>query len=333
MIRTALLSRWHVHANDYARQAKEHPHVEIVRVWDDDETRGRKWADELGVPFESSLATLLQDDTIDAVIVDTPTQLHKDVIIAAAKHGKHIFSEKVLAFTVADCEEIFSTVDENRVKLMLSLPRLTDPYYLYAQKAVDDQLLGKVNTIRCRLSHNGAVSTKENPNGWLPATFFDPVSCGGGALIDLGAHPIYLINRLAGQPKVVNATLSGILDLPVDDNSVVTVQYESGVIGIMEAGFSSGSSPFLLELYGTKGTLLIEDEQIRIRSEATGPTEWVIPNDVPDRIASPFAQWVKWIEEGEEPTITRQDILHLTLINEAARTSSETEQAVVIHQP
>ena len=61
---------------------------------------------DLAVPFEADLDTLLARSDIDAVCVVTPTNLHRDVMVAAANAGKHIFTEKVLATSVADCQAI-----------------------------------------------------------------------------------------------------------------------------------------------------------------------------------------------------------------------------------
>lgn len=94
MIRVAMVSFWHVHANDYASQAEEHPDTEIVAVWDEIPERGRKEAEARGIPFYESLDELLKQDGIDAVIVDTPTNLHRDVMVKAAAAGKHIFTER-----------------------------------------------------------------------------------------------------------------------------------------------------------------------------------------------------------------------------------------------
>src|SRR5690606_41067498 len=101
---------------------------------------GEKWAAELGVPFEADLEAVLSNPAIDAIIISTPTNLHKDIIISAANHKKHIFTEKVLAFSVEDCQEIYDAVEANNVHLMLSLPRLTENYYIYAQEALDSEI-------------------------------------------------------------------------------------------------------------------------------------------------------------------------------------------------
>lgn len=327
MINVAMLSKWHVHAEDYAKQANENANLTIKVVWDERKDRGEKWAEKLGVPFEQDLEKVLTNPDIDAVIVDTPTNLHKEIIILAAKHKKHIFTEKVLAFTVQDCEEILSVVKENDVKLMVSLPRLTENYYLYAQEILEKGLLGKLTSIRCRLSHDGAVPVEGHPTGWLPDHFFNREECGGGALIDLGAHPIYLTNRLAGPAKAVTARLQQTLGYDVDDNAVSLVEYESGALGTIETGFLSTGSPFQLELYGTEGSLLIEDNIIRLKSRQFG-REWITPEKLPVALPIAMEQWVQNILDEKEPTITEEDIIGLTLINQAANLSHQQGRRV-----
>ena len=329
MINVALLSKWHVHADDYASQAKANKHLQIKVVWDEQIERGIEWAQKLAVPFEQDLMKVLTDPEIDAVIVDTPTNLHKEIILLAAANRKHIFTEKVLAFTVGDCKEIYETVEKNNLRLMVSLPRLTESYYLYAQQVLDSGLLGKLTTVRCRLAHNGAVQLEGNPNGWLPNHFFNKDECGGGALIDLGAHPVYLTNRLGGPAKAVSARLQQQSGFDVDDNAAVIVEYESGALGIIETGFLSGGSPFQLELYGTEGTLLIEDSKIRIKSRQLNEV-WHTPEALPDQLPLPLEQWVNSIIGEKVPTITETDVQGLTLINQAALQSHEQGRRVEI---
>lgn len=329
MINVALLSRWHVHADDYANQANNNPDISIRLIWDEEPERGKKWAEQLGVPFEEDLQKVLSHPEIDAVILSTPTNLHKEIIIEAAKNKKHIFTEKVLAFTVQDCEEIYQAVEENGVQLMLSLPRLTENYYLYAQETLDSGKLGTLTTIRCRMAHNGGVARPGEKTGWLPERFFNKEQAGGGALMDLGAHPIYLTNRLAGKAKAVQAQLQQAPGFEVDGTAAVLVEYESGAIGIIETGFYSYGSPFLLELHGTEGALIIEDGQVRIRSAHLEERGWHTP-ELPDHLPSPMKQWTAAILEGKEPTITKDDAIRLTEINEYALISQEEGKKVYI---
>lgn len=332
MIQVALLGKWHVHAEDYARQAERDPNLSIQLVWDEDPKCGKQWAGELGVAFESKLDKVLTNPEIDAVIVNTPTSIHKEIIIEAAKNDKHIFTEKVLASSVKDCEEIFSNVASSNVQLMVSLPRLTEPYYLYAQHAVDQGLLGQLTMVRCRLAHNGAVPYDGQSRGWLPERFFNKEQTGGGAFIDLGAHPIYLTNRLAGPATSVIAKLQSAFTDQVDDHSVALIEYASGALGTIETGFVSHGSPFQLELYGTEGTILIEENHIRINSRHFEEEGWVIPENIPDSLPMPMEQWINAIQNGTTPAITNEDLRNLTLLNEAVALSDQRNSKVWLNE-
>lgn len=163
--------------------------------------------------------------------MDAPTNVHRDVIIAAAKAGKHIFTEKVIAPTHKEVEEIISAVEENEVKLTVSLPRLNDGYTLTIQEVLSQELLGEITYVRVRLSHNGAT---EN---WLPEHFFSLEQCGGGALIDLGCHPMYLTKLFLGQDVTgVSANFGYVTGKEVEDNAVVTLYTNSGAIGVVGLG-------------------------------------------------------------------------------------------------
>ena len=87
MIKVAILGKWHVHAEGYANEVLRSGKAQVAAVWDDDKNRGAEWASRLGVDFVECLDELLAREDIDAVIVDTPTTAHRDVIIKAAKAG------------------------------------------------------------------------------------------------------------------------------------------------------------------------------------------------------------------------------------------------------
>src|SRR5690606_27806584 len=100
MINVAMLSFWHVHAPGYASEVNRHPNARISVIWDEDEARGREWAEKLGVPFEPDLVKAVSRDDVDGVVVDAPTNRHTEVILAALEAGRHVFTEKVVAPTV-----------------------------------------------------------------------------------------------------------------------------------------------------------------------------------------------------------------------------------------
>ncbi len=337
MLRLALLSFWHVHAKDYAHQAQQHSTTEIVAAWDDDAARGRVQAEAYGARFYERLDDVLAQADIDGVIVDTPTNLHREVMVAAAQAGKHIFTEKVLAPTVQECQAILEAVERSGVVLTVSLPRLNAGYTLAVRDILDRQLLGELTLVRVRLSHNGAIHTTEDPDGWLPPHFFDPVQCGGGALIDLGCHPMYLTRLFLGFPERVNASFGYVTGRAVEDNAVVVLHYTSGALGVVEAGFVNRFSPFTIEVHGTGGSLLYggPDGTLKVRSRllttnGIGDTDnWqtlALPPDLP----SSFEQWIAHIERGTKAAENISMAVDLTALMEAANRSAREQRSIEI---
>lgn len=332
MIRIALVSFWHVHAKDYARQAQLHPDTEIVAAWDEDAERGRAQAEVYGVRFYERLDDLLAQADIDGVIVDTPTNMHREVMVAAAQAGKHIFTEKVLAITVQECRDILAAVERAGVVLTVSLPRLNDGYTLAVKCRIERHLLGDLTLVRTRLSHNGAIRTKDDPDGWLPSYFFDPVLCGGGALIDLGCHPMYLARLFLGLPESVSANFGYVTGRPVEDNAVVVLHYPGGALGVVEAGFVNRFSPFAIEAHGTEGSLLYSSGDGVLRARSTvldsagsgGVDEWqTMP--IPSPLPTSFEQWVGHIQHGTKATDNVALAVDLTTLMEAANRSAREQ--------
>jgi 1,5-anhydro-D-fructose reductase (1,5-anhydro-D-mannitol-forming) len=323
MIRLAMLSFWHVHAPDYAGQAQQHPGTEIVAVWDEDPGRGEEQAGKLGVDFHSELADVRAREDVDAVIVDTPTNMHREVMVAAAQAGKHIFTEKVLALTVRDAEAIVAAAAAAGVTLMLSLPRLYAGYTAAIQQILDSGTLGDVTLVRTRLSHGGGV------DNWLPEHFYDADQCGGGALVDLGCHPMYLARLfLGGLPESVTASFGHVTGRAVDDNAVTVLRYASGALGVVEAGFVNPRSPFSIEIHGTRGSLFYgTPEEKLVVSDPDSAGDWR-QLDLPVDQPTAFEQWVDHVQAGTTATANLEIGLDLTRLMEAAYQSGSTSASV-----
>jgi predicted dehydrogenase len=327
-----MLSFWHVHAKDYAKQATDHPDTEIVAVWDEIPTRGQAAARTWGGQFFDDLNVLLAQSDIDGVIIDTPTDRHRDVMVAAAQAGKHIFTEKVVAPTLREANEILAAVERSGVKLTVSLPRLNAGYTQAIQDILAAGRLGTPTLVRTRLSHNGGLPTPDNSNGWLPAHFYDLQQCAGGALIDLGCHPMYLARLFLGLPESVTARYGYVIGRAVEDNAVALLSYPNGALGIVEAGFVNRFSPFTIEVHGTDGSLLYgtPDSVLQMRSNNVpgAETQWLARADLPAERPSAFHQWVEHIQQGTEATENIQIALDLTRLMEAANLSARAGRPV-----
>jgi len=121
-VRLALVGAWHVHTGGFLNRITQmNPgQVEWVAVWDQDPVRGKQFADRLGVPYEPDYQRILDNPSIDAVMIEAETSLHLDLIIRAARAKKHIFTDKILTPRVADALRIREAVDRSGVKFVVS---------------------------------------------------------------------------------------------------------------------------------------------------------------------------------------------------------------------
>lgn len=329
-VRIAMLSFWHVHAPGYARQLAARTDCEIVAVWDESPERGRQMADQLKVPFVADVQSVLDNPEVDAVVVSAPTSMHPELLIAAAEAGKHLFTEKSLALGSEDAERIAAAARRHGVKLTVSLPRLFDANGSYAKTVLEQGLLGKLTFVRSRYAHDGALPRDNAPNGWLPAHFFDKAQSGGGALIDLGCHPMALLAHLLGMPKTVSSRFGYVTGREVEDNAVVSLGYEDGTLAIVEASFVSRQSPTLLELYGTEGCLILGGQpQLRSALLAAGSTPGTFsPDRLPAGLPTPLDQWLDHLVYDRPPAVTVEHALALTRLMEAAYVSAGEQRVV-----
>lgn len=242
-----MMGAWHVHAMGYANYLAASPNCEIVGVWDDQPLRGTEWASDLRCKFYHKYEDIINNPEIDAVVICAQTCMHADLMIAAANAKKHIFTEKVLALTNKEARAIRRAVKKNKVHFTISFPHETDKSILFTKELVDNEKLGRITYMRVRNVHSGSI------NDWLPPHFYDKNACGGGAMIDLGAHPMYLINWFLGKPHAISSSFTSVTERPVEDNAVSLLEYENGTIAVSETGFVSVADPYSLELSGTKG--------------------------------------------------------------------------------
>ncbi|QNE16791.1 Gfo/Idh/MocA family oxidoreductase [Kribbella qitaiheensis] len=325
-LKIAVLGFWHVHAGDYAKQAEQHPGTELVAVWDDDPALGQAGADRFGVPYTDDLDALLARDDLDGVTITTATNVHRDIMVNAANAGKHIFTEKVLAPTVAEAEEIIAAADANKVKLVVSLPRLAHGYTQAIREVIDSGDLGRLTYGRVRLSHDGAIAKNGGEDGWLPRRFFEPETAIGGALTDLGCHPVYLLQLFLGaDPETVSATYRSVAGRDLEDNAVVTVGYADQKIGVIEAGFAS-PNPFTIEIFGTEGSLTYTDEGNLLQVSGKQLL-------VPDHSQDAFGQWVDHIAGGTRADDNLARAVELTRMVVAANEAAAAGRAISYQGP
>jgi UDP-N-acetylglucosamine 3-dehydrogenase len=175
------------HARAFARL----PDVHLVGVSSRSAVKAEALAAEVGAqPFADALA-LATDAQIDAVSVTLPTNLHKEAVIAALQAGKHVFVEKPMALTVAECDAMIAAAQASGRLLMVAHVLRFWPEYVALAGFVQSGALGKpLSAVAARLAE---------PPAW--AEWFKDPTASGGEVLDLHIHDLDTLNWLFGEPQ------------------------------------------------------------------------------------------------------------------------------------
>ena len=272
-MKVAIFGVWHVHAHGYTKTAMALG--EVIGFYERNDALAQDFARSLDIPRFKTPEELLASEA-EGVIVCSASCDHAEDIIKIARAGKHIFTEKVLALTDADCDRIEQAVEESGVRFVISLfqkylaPRIT------VKQVAESGELGKLNYLRFRNCHSG--STRD----WLPKHFYDAKECGGGAMIDLGAHGMYLTEWILGMPAKACSQFTVSCELEalkqknsdrVEDNAVTVMSFEDGAIAVNETGFVSNYSPVTLEVFGEDGYVRMVNDRVVKCTKATNGAE------------------------------------------------------------
>jgi len=321
MLKVGMLSMWHVHADGYAAFVNTQSDAKVAAIWDDDAARGKAAALKYSAVFEPDLDRFFA--LVDAVVVDAPTSDHMELMIAAAKAKKPIFTEKALCPTLEGCAVVADAVRENGVKFAISFPGLISGEMRFAKEAITSGKLGKLTYLRIRAAHGGSSQ------GWLPDYWYEADKTGGGAMMDLGCHPNYQASYLLGKPVRIASVFNTVCcPNTMEDNAVSVIEFENQAIAVLESGFVSPYSPSAMEIQGTEGSIFIEGGKLRMYSKPSGVNGWVIPDDIPAPLPAPLRQFLDAVLYDKPILFGIEQAIALTELLENEY-KAHTEQRVV----
>ncbi|MBN2508432.1 MAG: Gfo/Idh/MocA family oxidoreductase [Verrucomicrobia bacterium] len=198
----------------------------------------------------ASIPKLLQAD-VDAVYIATPPALHRDQTLACARAGKHVLCEKPLGLSVADAITMIDACAQARVRLGTAFMMRFHAHHQAALQLLRDGTLGQPVFARAQLS----CWYPPIPGAWRQ----DPVTGGGGALMDMGGHCLDLLEMFFGPARAVHCfTHHTVHPYASEDSAVVSIQFQNGALGVIDTFFClpDEASQNRLELYGSRGSLL-----------------------------------------------------------------------------
>lgn len=218
----------------------------------------REWA-SANLPelaLYSDYAELLNDASIDAVWLVTPTSLHADQIIAALRAGKHVFCEKPLSLDLAQCDRVIEEAARfPALQVMIGFVRRFDPSYREAFEKVQANAIGRPFMVRSQ------TCDKNDPDGFFVR--FAPTS--GGLFLDCSVHDIDLARWFLGNPKIRRVFAGGTIAIHDGlkacgdiDNGVAICEFDGGQIAMFQASRTMAHGhDTQTDVTGTAGALSI----------------------------------------------------------------------------
>lgn len=243
---------------------------------------------------------LLRLDWIDAVSICTPSDLHAEMAIEAAKAGKHVLVEKPIALKIEDAEDVIVTCRENKVKLCVVVQNRFNAHIGIVQ-SLD---LGKIilANATCRWHRPQSYF-----NGWMASW-----DRSGGVIINQLIHSLDMLLYLVGPAASVSAYADNLCrSLPFPDTYVANIKFWNGAIGSFE-----GTVCAYPQNAENSITLVFEKGIVKIGGVAFDQVSYVLSDQQKDSYihrfdkvdvygnshALQYAEFISAINEDREPT-------------------------------
>jgi predicted dehydrogenase len=236
----------------------------VVAICDRDRARVRLVGEKFGVARHyTDLAAMLATEDLDAIIVCTTTDTHRDVAVASLKAGKDVLVEKPIAYTYAEAVEIATAARENKRKVMVGMNHRFRPDTIILKSMIEGKELGKILYTRV-----GWLRRSDRDPAWLK----DKEKAGSGVVIDQGIVMLDLAMWMMGFPEVkrIQAVAYTSKTRHVEDTALVSLILKNGSTVSMEVGWSTPAEEdvYYCNVYGTEGSASMNP--LRITKELHG---------------------------------------------------------------
>jgi len=194
---------------------------------------------------------VVQNPAIDAVVVATPVRFHFEMAKAILQAGKHVFIEKPMASSVAECKELIKLAERQNLTIMLGHTFIYSPPVRKIKEIIDNGDIGEIQYISSRRLNLGLFQTDINV-AW-----------------DLAPHDISIILYILGRPpESVNCQGKAHVNPKIEDVTNMTLNFENGGFAIVQSSWLDPNKVREMTFVGSKRMLLYNDlepiEKIKI---------------------------------------------------------------------
>jgi UDP-N-acetyl-2-amino-2-deoxyglucuronate dehydrogenase len=243
----------------HARAASEIEGVKITAVWGQNREKVKELAEAFGGSPYDDLEAFIKHQPMDIVLIGSPSGLHAEHGIQAARQGLHVLMEKPVAISTEQTDTLIAECEKAGVKLGVFFQDRVAPDIVKLKELVDAGKLGKPILTSAQVKwYRPPEYYKESR--WRGIWALD----GGGALMNQGVHTVDLLLWLMGDVRSLWAkAITALHDIEVEDTVVAALEFSGGAIGTLEAATSAypGFSR-RLELTGSQGTIIMENDRL-----------------------------------------------------------------------
>jgi predicted dehydrogenase len=316
-------------ASSFAPSLVASDKLELAAVCRRDAAKAKEFAEKFGgCAVYTSAEALLADDSIEAVIVSTGTDTHRDFTVAAARAGKHVLCEKPMARDRHECREMIQACRDNGVKLAVAYRRRMFPQVIEAKRLLAEGRIGRTVCTRTHYSGGGGWGA---PDVWQ----LQPVI--GGALMEMAVHRIEVLLNLAdSEPTEVCGLMDTVAqDWQVDDSDGILLRFADGTIGVHSTIMTSKPRRDFAQVDGTEGRIIIDGlefggESLEVETEAGRNQVNVTPLAAPLFDLPMLEDLAAAAQEDRQPVCDGVQGYRVQAVADACRESSETGRRVAV---
>ena len=202
---------------------------------------------------------LLADPEIDAVLISTTHDLHREHCCAAFEAGKHVIVEKPIARNLVESAQILEAADKAGTTFMVGFCERFDPGHVYIKNILSGGKIGRL--LSARIDHYQNFNPA--PGSWWRST----EKVGGGAVIGSGVHRLDLLRWYFGEPIRVYAEGIGMPErLEAEACVHAVIAFDSGVVADFSINWAAVSYLYYegLSVTGTDGALVKQDGMLKL---------------------------------------------------------------------
>jgi UDP-N-acetyl-2-amino-2-deoxyglucuronate dehydrogenase len=277
MIQVGILGGGNI-SETHARAVQQTAGAEITAVYGQNHEKAARLSKLYGGRVYESLQSFLEHRPMDMVVIGSPSGLHAEQGIAAARHGLHVLVDKPLDVSLDRADALIAECEQAGVKLGVCFQDRVAPGICKLKELIDAGRLGKLILVSARVKWYRPPEYYSGSR-WRGTQALD----GGGALINQGVHTLDLLLWLLGSVERVYAkAITALQKIETEDTVVATLEFSNGVIGTLEAATSIYPGyARRLELTGSEGTLVLEHDRI-IAADLRRPLEEEAPDPKED---------------------------------------------------